>query len=120
MSHIEQNRRYFDYVQRAMKEILATSGRSITPVSSGRSPEKQPLRHIIVISGDKGLCGSYNHNVLNLAYEKIMAHRDKHSIVTIGNTAEEFFRAKGMITGYHASGYRSGSRRFRGRRMLVP
>jgi F-type H+-transporting ATPase subunit gamma len=93
MSHIEQNRRYFDNVQRTMKEILATSG----DVSHHYLREVPEDAHcvFIVISGDKGLCGSYNHNVLNLANEKINA-RLNHSIITIGNTAEDFFRAKGI------------------------
>ena len=94
MSHIEQNRRYFDNVQRTMKELLATSGEVSHPYLR-EVPENCHCTYI-VISGDKGLCGSYNHNVLNLAYEKIMA-RPKHSIITIGNTAEDFFRSKGMI-----------------------
>ena len=94
MSHIEQNRRYFDSVQRTMKEILATA----KEVSHPYLREVEPNSHcsFIVISGDKGLCGSYNHNVLNLAYEKIMERPD-HSIVTIGNTAEDFFMARSMM-----------------------
>jgi F-type H+-transporting ATPase subunit gamma len=93
MSHIEQNRRYFDNVQRTMKEILATSGEVKHPYL--REVPENGHCTFLVISGDKGLCGSYNHNILNLAYEKIKERPD-HSIITIGNTAEEFFRTKGM------------------------
>jgi F-type H+-transporting ATPase subunit gamma len=93
MSHIEQNRRYFDNVQRTMKEILATSEEVTHPYlrdvpAGGRCA-------FIVISGDKGLCGSYNHNVLSLAYNRI-TECPNHAILTIGNTAEDFFRSKGM------------------------
>lgn len=93
MTHIEQNRRYFDNVQRTMKEILATT-KDVSHPYLREVPEDCHCA-FIVISGDKGLSGSYNHNVLNLAYEKIIQRPD-HSIITIGNTAEDFFRAKGM------------------------
>jgi F-type H+-transporting ATPase subunit gamma len=93
MSHIEQNRRYFEHVQRTMKEILSISGNISHPYL--RDVPKDCRCTYIVISGDKGLCGSYNHNILNLAMEKI-SERPKHSIITIGNTAEDFFRSRGI------------------------
>ncbi|SHH78543.1 F-type H+-transporting ATPase subunit gamma [Sporobacter termitidis DSM 10068] len=93
MTHIEQNRRYFDNVQRTMREILASANDITHPYLQDVPPDSHCT--FIVISGDKGLCGSYNHNVLQLAYDKII-DRPKHSIMTIGNTAEDFFRSKGM------------------------
>jgi F-type H+-transporting ATPase subunit gamma len=93
MSHIEQNRRYFDSVRRTMKELLF-SARSVSHPYLREVPEGGHCT-FIVISGDKGLCGSYNHNLLQFALENIRA-RPKRSIITIGNTAEDFFRAVGL------------------------
>jgi F-type H+-transporting ATPase subunit gamma len=93
MSHIEQNRRYFDSVQRTMKEILVTSQEVSHPYLH-EVPERGHCT-FVVISGDKGLCGSYNHNLLQLAGETISACPN-HSIITIGNTAEEYFRSRRM------------------------
>jgi F-type H+-transporting ATPase subunit gamma len=93
MSHIEQNRRYFDNVQRTMKEILTTS-QGITHPYLHDVPEDSHCT-FIVISGDKGLCGSYNNNVLHLALDSIQKYT-KYSIVTIGNTAVDFFRARSI------------------------
>lgn len=93
MGHIEQNRRYFDSVQQTMKELLLTAG-GISHPYLGEVPEDGHCT-FIVISGDKGLCGSYNHNILQFALENIEAC-PKRSVVTIGNTAEDFFRAAGM------------------------
>ncbi len=93
MSHIEQNRRYFESVQRSMKEILLTA-RDVSHQYLGEVPENGHCT-FVVISGDKGLCGSYNHNVLEFAYRQIKAH-PRHSIMTIGNTAEAYFRDRGM------------------------
>lgn len=93
MSHIEQNRRYFDTVQQMMKEVLETSRDVSHPYLRG-VPENGHCTYI-VISGDKGLCGAYNHNILQYALGHIRQHR-KHSIITIGNTAEDYFRSIGM------------------------
>jgi F-type H+-transporting ATPase subunit gamma len=92
MGHIEQNHRYFEKVQRTMKELLESSKDISHPYLTER-----PKGHcaFIVIAGDKGLCGSYNSAVLQMAREKILEHPD-HSIVTIGNTAEDFFLSHNM------------------------
>lgn len=91
ISHIEQNRRYFDNVQRTMKEIL-TSSEEISHPYLREVPENGHCT-FIVISGDKGLCGSYNNNVLQLAQDTI-SKCPNHSIITIGNTAVDYFRAR--------------------------
>lgn len=93
ISHIEQNRRYFDSVQRTMKEIL-TSSEEISHPYLREVPENGHCT-FIVISGDKGLCGSYNNNVLQLAQDTI-SKCPNHSIITIGNTAVDYFRARSI------------------------
>jgi F-type H+-transporting ATPase subunit gamma len=93
LSHIEQNRRYFDSVRRTMKEILANSEGVRHPYL--REVPEGGNCTFIVIAGDKGLCGAYNHNVLQLATENIVSHPSS-SIITIGNVAEDFFHSRGM------------------------
>ena len=96
MRHIEHNRRYFDNVQRTMKELLITSQNVSHPYlcdTCGDGGEHHCT--FIVISGDKGLCGAFNHNILRLALDSIKLFK-QHSIITIGNTAEEFFRKHDM------------------------
>jgi F-type H+-transporting ATPase subunit gamma len=94
MSHIVQNRHYFDSVQQTMKEILETSGNISHPYLRD-IPENGHCTYI-VISGDKGLCGAHNHNVLQFAHS-IITSKEKFSIITIGNTAEDFFKSIGII-----------------------
>ena len=92
MSHIEQNREYFTNVRRMMRELLLTSQDVSHPYLEGR-----PRHHrtFVVISGDKGLCGSHNSTVLNYALEQLRESPGS-SLITIGQTAEEFFHARGM------------------------
>lgn len=94
MCHIEQNNRYFDYVQRTMKEILTTAQEVSHPYLCEVPEDKHCT--FVVISGDKGLCGSYNNNVLQLALDNIKKC-PRSSIITIGYTAVDFFRARNMV-----------------------
>ena len=92
MSHIEHNRRYFTYIRRTMKELLTSSQDVSHPFLLTR-----PRRHLtyMVISGDKGLCGSYNSAVLNFALDRINAHPGS-GLITLGHTAEAFFHTRGI------------------------
>jgi len=55
----------------------------------------------VVVCGERGLCGSYNANVLKKAME-IMDGKDGEHIITVGAKCKEFFarRKKHMIADY--------------------
>ena len=93
MTHIHYNRLYFDRVQRTMKEILISASDILSPYLIERPDGRCTF---IVISGDKGLCGPYNSNVLEFAMDEVKAH-PKHTLITIGNTAEEYFREHSIM-----------------------
>ena len=92
MGHIEQNRLYFANIRRTMKELLITSQDTSHPYLVGR-----PRHHTtyMVISGDKGLCGSHNSAVLNFTLKRIK-ETPGAALITLGNTAEDFFHSRGM------------------------
>jgi len=89
MGHIEYNRRYFAYIRRAIKEIVASSQDVSHPFLHER--ERQH-RTYVVISGDKGFCGAHNSTVLNFALERIHSSPGS-ALITLGHTAEAFFRS---------------------------
>ena len=93
MTHIQYNKLYFNKVQRTMKEILISATDIVSPYLIER-PEGRCT--FIVISGDKGLCGPYNTNVLDHAYNIISEHPNP-TLITMGNTAEEYFLDRSMI-----------------------
>jgi F-type H+-transporting ATPase subunit gamma len=93
MSHIEYNKKYFDYIRMAMREILSSSEGVTHPYLTER-PERR--RTYIVIAGDKGLCGPYNASVIALA-EQQLEEFPESTLITIGNTAEDHFRRRGRI-----------------------
>lgn len=92
MGHISHNRRYFEYIRTTMKELLTSTEGVSHPFLIER-----PRNHctFIVISGDKGLCGAHNSNVLNFALERILENPGS-SIITMGYIAESFFHSRGM------------------------
>ena len=92
MGHISHNRRYFSYIRTTMKELLTSSQEVSHPFFAER-PRGQCT--YVVISGDKGLCGSHNSAVLNFALEHILANPGS-SLITMGHTAESFFHSRGM------------------------
>jgi len=92
MGHISHNRRYFRYIRMTMKELL-TSSEEITHPFLYERPRSQCT--FVVISGDKGLCGSHNSSVLNYALERLQ-ETPGATLITLGHTAEAFFHTRGM------------------------
>ena len=64
------------------------------PVLRGR-----PVRHVglVVIASDRGLCGRYNQDILELALKQaqLMGGPEKVVIMALGRVARDFFRARG-------------------------
>lgn len=57
--------------------------------------EREEGRHlVIVITGDRGLCGSYNHKVMDLA-EEIVEEEAEVSLMVLGRKARDYFRRRG-------------------------
>lgn len=86
----ESNHVHFERVQSALKDILSHSHELSHPYI-GESEHGRAA--YVVIAADKGLCGGYNHNVLNLAYEYMQQSEDRY-ILTVGQEARAFFNRK--------------------------
>ncbi len=56
-------------------------------------PEEKRVRGLLVITGDKGLAGSYNHNVLKLA-QKWMGDRDHNRLYVVGELGRAYFESR--------------------------
>jgi F-type H+-transporting ATPase subunit gamma len=93
MGHIEYNRQYFEHIRKMMRELLSATHDLSHPYLHER-PEGR--RTYIVMSGDKGLCGSYNAAVLEYMDARLDEHPDS-TLITIGNTAEEHYRRRGRV-----------------------
>ena len=55
--------------------------------------EQDRMKGLIVITGDKGLAGAYNHNVLKMAHEW-MNQGSNHRLYVVGELGRHYFSAK--------------------------
>ncbi len=84
-----QIRPYADKIQEMLSNVSQRIGKVEHPLLTPRAEVKSAL--VLVITADKGLCGTYNTNMLNHA-EKFMKEFGKPCrIVSIGKKAESYF-----------------------------
>jgi F-type H+-transporting ATPase subunit gamma len=93
ISKYESNHVHFERVQSALKDIFAHTHELEHPWV-GASKGKRAA--YIVIAADKGMCGGYNHNVLNLALEHMQQSTERY-ILTVGHMARAFFDRRGYM-----------------------
>ena len=93
ISRFESNRIHFERVQAAIKDILVHSHELKHPYIGESEHGKAAY---VVIAADKGLCGGYNHNVLNFALEHMKKSKEKY-ILTVGQEARAFFDKRGYM-----------------------
>ena len=87
---------YFYELQTQMSRIL----RHVPDIESkyfekSRDEKKDPKVGYIVITADKGLAGSYNHNILKIAEEEIKAHKD-NKLFVLGEVGRHYFEKRGV------------------------
>ena len=99
--HIPYNSTYFLRLQSAMKDILESSQRVDHPYLRTHRGHR---RTYIVVAGDKEMAGSYNANILNMAYEEISRQTSECHVVTVGMVATQFFRKRGIEPEYEVAG----------------
>jgi F-type H+-transporting ATPase subunit gamma len=85
---------FFDRTQKVIAEI-AKGAKGVTHDFLEEREVKKTA--VIVISGDRGLCGGYNTNVCKLANNIITEKgREKSGLITIGNKAKDYFNHKNV------------------------
>jgi len=88
-----QNKTYIDKIRSIIKDILYYS-EDIEHPFLNEDPGYRTA--YIVIAGDKGLCGPYNHNVLNLSVKEMDGVEEKY-IFTVGHMATSYFNRKNYM-----------------------
>ena len=88
---------YFYTLQSEMSRILRhlPDMNSIYFKTNAEIPERKRKAGYIVITADKGLAGSYNHNILKIAEEEL-AKRDDHKLFVLGELGRHYFEQKGI------------------------
>lgn len=86
---------YFKKIQDTIADILHHSHELDHPFMDRRIGKTNRKIGYIVITGDKGLAGAYNHNVLKLAEEKL-AQTDNAMLFLIGQVGRSYFAGKNV------------------------
>ena len=88
---------YFYTLQSEMSRILRhlPDMNSIYFKTNAGIPERKRKAGYIVITADKGLAGSYNHNILKLAEEEL-EKRDDYKLFVLGELGRHYFEQKGI------------------------
>ena len=96
---IQRSRPYFEILFDTLNTIALNTENFESPFLERREVKKTCY---VVIGGDRGLAGGYNHNVLKLAWSRMSA--GPSCVIPIGKKALEFFRRRGaeIVTDQYA------------------
>ena len=92
---LEDTEPYFYTMQAVIQRILRHIPDIQHPyfADSRKVEEKDRSRALVVITGDKGLAGAYNHNVLKAAQDW-MEQGTNHHLYVVGELGRQYFAAK--------------------------
>jgi F-type H+-transporting ATPase subunit gamma len=90
---VEQSRPYSKKMDEMLSQLAAGStGEIIHPYFEEREVKKRTL---VIFTSDKGLCGSFNSNVVRRSMEWINAHQGSGvELVTVGKKGNDFFKKR--------------------------
>jgi F-type H+-transporting ATPase subunit gamma len=89
-------RPYAIQMQRVLSSVAARVNPSIHPLLSVREPRQGSRTLVIVVTGDKGLCGSFNTNVIKAASIYVADSAQASSLGLVGRKGREFFGRRGF------------------------
>src|SRR6266550_5915207 len=84
-------RPYAVQMQRVLSSVAARVNPSIHPLLATREPRPGSRTLVIVVTGDKGLCGSFNTNVIKAAGAWITGSAEPCLLGLVGRKGRDFF-----------------------------
>ncbi len=99
-------RPYSERITEVIQDLAAAGADADHPLL--RPIEKVEKIGVLVLSGDRGLAGAYNTNVIRAAEQEIQDARSKgldYSLVTVGRKAEGYFRFRNFDIDASFSGF---------------
>jgi F-type H+-transporting ATPase subunit gamma len=89
-------RPYAVQMQRVLSSVAARVNPSIHPLLATREPKPNTRTLVIVVTGDKGLCGSFNTNVIKAGASFVADSAEACSLGLVGRKGREFFGRRGF------------------------
>jgi F-type H+-transporting ATPase subunit gamma len=91
-------RPYAVQMQRVLSSVAARVNPSMHPLLTVREPRADARTLVIVITADKGLCGSFNTNVIKTAATYVAESATPSPLGLVGRKGREFFGRRGFDT----------------------
>jgi F-type H+-transporting ATPase subunit gamma len=89
-------RPYAQQMQRVLASVASRVDPSIHPLLISRERRQNSTTLVIVVTGDKGLCGSFNTNVIKGAASYITRSAEACSLGLVGRKGRDFFGRRGF------------------------
>lgn len=113
---LQATKPYYEALQSTIYDILLRAPH-ISSVYFGRReeiPQENRKKGYLIITADKGLAGSYNHNVIKMAEEE-MKNSNQNFLFAVGQVGRQYFTKKGvevdcefLYTAQNPTMYRAG------------
>jgi len=89
-------RPYATQMQRVLSSVASRVDPSVHPLLTVREPNPESRTLVIVVTGDKGLCGSFNTNVIKGAGAFIAQSSQRCVLGLVGRKGRDFFGRRGF------------------------
>jgi F-type H+-transporting ATPase subunit gamma len=91
-------RPYAVQMQRVLGSVASRVDPSIHPLLTNREPRADAKTLVIIVTGDKGLCGSFNTNVIKAGGAYVLEHGGPTACVLglVGRKGRDFFARRGF------------------------
>jgi F-type H+-transporting ATPase subunit gamma len=89
-------RPYASQMQRVLSSVATRVDPSIHPLLTVREPRPDSKTLVIVVTGDKGLCGSFNTNAIKAGAAYIVESPQKCMLGLVGRKGRDFFGRRGF------------------------
>ena len=89
-------RPYAVQMQRVLASVASRVDPSIHPLLTNREPGAESRTLVIIITGDKGLCGSFNTNVIKAGAHYILDSTHPCTVGLVGRKGRDFFARRGF------------------------
>jgi F-type H+-transporting ATPase subunit gamma len=84
-------RPYAVQMRRVLSSVAARVDPSLHPLLTQREPRPDGKTLLIVVTGDKGLCGSFNTNIIKAAVTFIVERPNQCTLGLVGRKGRDFF-----------------------------
>ncbi len=101
---IMNGRPYAQQMQRVLGSVASRVDASLHPLLTTREAGPGSRTMVIVVAGDKGLCGSFNTNAIKAAGTYVTQSEYPCTLGLIGRKARDFFVRRGFTVAFEETG----------------